>query len=91
MTNKAVKLDDEIYQRLKALAEARKRTPHWMMKEAISQFVEREEEIERINQDTRERLVEYEKTGEHVEHQDVVKWLQAWGSDEELPCPLPRA
>jgi len=38
--------------RLQNLAEARKRTSHWIMREAISQYVEREEKSEALRLDT---------------------------------------
>lgn len=39
----AIKIDEDIKIRIKNLAEARNRTSHWLMREAIIQFVEREE------------------------------------------------
>jgi predicted transcriptional regulator len=38
MASKAVKLDEQTYNRLKGLGEARRRSPHWLMKEAIQQL-----------------------------------------------------
>ncbi len=81
MPSKAIKLDDEIYSRLKALAEARQRTPHWLMKEAIRQFLEREEESERIRHESLERWERFEATDETVSHESVEAWLQTWGTD----------
>ena len=45
-----VKLDDELQSRLKAIAERSDRSPHWLMKKAISEFVDREEAEERERQ-----------------------------------------
>ena len=88
-TTKAVKLDDETYKRLKVLGEARKRTPHWLMKEAIQQFLDREEEAEYIRQDTLKRWERYESTGETVSHDVVEAWLETWGTEGEGKCPVP--
>ena len=44
----AVKLDEDVHNRVKILAEARDRSPHWMMREAIAQYVEREEKREGV-------------------------------------------
>ena len=52
MASKAIKMDDATYDRLKALGESRQRAPHWLMKEAIKQFLEREEEAESRKKDT---------------------------------------
>lgn len=89
MGSKAVKLDDETLGRLKALGKARKRSPNWLMKEAIRQFLEREEEAEHIRQDTLERWKRYEANGETVDHEAVDAWLETWGTDREGKCPVP--
>jgi predicted transcriptional regulator len=88
MTSRAVKLDEEIYNRLKVLGEARRRSPHWLMKEAIQQFLEREEEAEHIRQDTLERWARFEATGEAVSHEAVDAWLETWGTEREGKCPV---
>lgn len=89
MGSKAVKLDEETYGRLKALGVARKRTPHWLMKEAIRQFLEREEEAEHIRRDTLERWSRYESTGQTISHEVIEDWLETWGTDKEGKCPGP--
>jgi len=89
MGSKAVKLDDETYGRLKALGKARKRSPHWLMEQAIRQFLDREEEAEQIRQDTLERWARYEATGETVSDDVVDAWLETWGTDREGKCPVP--
>jgi predicted transcriptional regulator len=89
MTSRAVKLDEEIYNRLKVLGESRRRSPHWLMKEAIQQFLEREEEAEHIRQDTLERWARFEATGEAVNHESVEAWLETWGTEREGKCPVP--
>ncbi len=40
------KIDEDIKARLKRLADSRQRTSHWLMREAISQYVAREEHCE---------------------------------------------
>jgi hypothetical protein len=46
--NIAVKLDPGIRERLQALGQAKRRSPHWLMVEAIRLYVEREEKIEAL-------------------------------------------
>jgi predicted transcriptional regulator len=87
MANRAVKLDDDTYERLKALGETRQRTPHWLMKTAIEQFVEREEAYEREKREDLERWERYKLTGQGVPHSAVKEWLASWGTENELPCP----
>jgi len=42
----AIKIDEDIKARVKRLADARQRTSHWLMREAITQYVDREEKRE---------------------------------------------
>lgn len=35
----AINIDEDIKARVKRLADARQRTPHWLMREAITQYV----------------------------------------------------
>ena len=51
----SIKLDDELKGRVRHLAEARRRTAHWIMREAIAQYVEREERREAFKQDALDR------------------------------------
>ena len=88
MTSKAVKLDDATYDRLKALGESRQRAPHWLMKEAIKQFLDREEEAESRKKDTLERIARFEKTGEAIPFEAVDAWLATWGTENEGKCPV---
>ena len=82
-----VKLDDELQTRLKALGERCERSPHWLMKKAIAEFVDREEAAEQERQLLLERWNRYQETGESIPHEKVVKWLETWGTDKESPCP----
>lgn len=86
--NRAIKLDESIYDRLKTLGESRQRTPHWLMKEAIKQFLEREEEAEQRKKDTLERIARFEETGESIPFETVDAWLATWGSESEGKCPI---
>jgi Predicted transcriptional regulator len=88
MSAKAVKLDESTYDRLKALGESRQRTPHWLMKEAINQFLEREEETESRRKDTLQRIAQFEETGESIPFEIVDAWLATWGTENEAKCPI---
>ncbi|OWT63873.1 CopG family ribbon-helix-helix protein [Candidimonas nitroreducens] len=47
----SIKLDDELKGRVQQLADARQRSSHWIMREAIKQYVAREEKREAFRQD----------------------------------------
>lgn len=83
----AIKIDDDIKARVKRLADARHRTPHWLMREAISQYVEREEKREAFRQDTLKAWESYRTTGLHVTATEADSWLEQLeqGSDVEPP------
>ena len=83
----SIKLDDDMKGRVQHLAAARKRTPHWIMREAIAQYVEREEKREAFRQDTLAAWQEFQETGLHATAEEVDRWLESWGSDHERPAP----
>lgn len=84
----SVKLDADMRTRLENLAEARQRSAHWVMREAINQYVEREEKHEAFRQATIKAWDEYQETGLHATADEVNVWLNSWGSANELPAPL---
>ena len=85
--NMAVKLDPDLKAKLQALGQAKKRSTHWLMCEAIRRYIEVEEESERHNQEALESLTRFEATGEYIAHEDVDAWLDTWGTEHELPAP----
>ena len=71
----SVKLDPKTKTRLKKLAAARRRSPHWLMREAIAQFVDREELRARFHMDGMAAWAEYQATGLHVTGEEADAWL----------------
>ena len=62
----SVKLDSKTKERVQRLAAFRRRSPHWVMREAIEQYVEREEKREQFRQDALAAWTHYQTTGLHV-------------------------
>jgi predicted transcriptional regulator len=83
----SIKLDDELKGRIRHLAETRRRSAHWIMREAIAQYVDREEKREALRQDTLKAWDEFQATGLRATADEVDKWLASWGTDDELPAP----
>lgn len=85
----SLKLDSETKTRLKQLADARRRSPHWLMREAIEQYIEREERRERLRQDALAAWNGYQATGRHATAKEVDAWLARLeaGEDAEPPSP----
>lgn len=83
----AVKLDQDTRDRLKRLAEAKDRSTHWMLREAVSQFLEREEKREAFRQAGFQAWSEYLATGKHVTHDEADAWLAKLEAGEEAVVP----
>ena len=83
----AIMIDDNTKARPKRLADARHRTSHWLMREAITQYVDREEKREAFRQDTLKAWEEYRATGLHVTADEADVWLAQLeqGNDIEPP------
>ncbi len=83
----SIKIDDTLKGRVQNLASQRRRSPHWIMLEAIRQYVEREEAREGFKQEALASWVAYQETGRHLTGQEVRSWLNTWGTDDEGTVP----
>ncbi len=72
----SVKLDAILKSRVQQLADVRRRSSHWIMREAIEQYVEREEARESFKQAALAAWADYQETGLHLTGDEVRKWLQ---------------
>jgi predicted transcriptional regulator len=70
-----LKLDSNTKKRVQRLAWARRRSPHWVMCEAIAQYVAREEKREQFRQDALAAWIHYETTGLHATAEEADAWL----------------
>ncbi len=85
----SLKLDAETKARLQRLADARRRSAHWLMREAIEQYLEREERRERLRQDALAAWAEYKATGHHVTAEEADAWLARLEAGEDADPPPP--
>ena len=69
-----VRLDEETQNRLEALSRLKERTPHYLMKTAITHFLDTEEQVEAVRLLVKSRWEKYEITGEALEHDEVKSW-----------------
>ncbi|GAB1719169.1 MAG: CopG family transcriptional regulator [Nitrosospira sp.] len=86
-TSTSIKLDDELKARIQALADAQKRTSHWIMREAIEQYVDKAEKRAAFLREAQESWVHYKETGLHITGDELSAWLKTWGTDEETSPP----
>jgi predicted transcriptional regulator len=79
----AVKIDLDIKARVKRLADARHRSPHWLMREAI----EREEKREAFRQDGIQAWEAYQRTGLHATAEEADAWLAKLEQGQDVEPP----
>lgn len=85
----SIRLDNELENRIQRLAgTTRHRSLHWIIREAIREYVEREEAIiEQFEQEALASWESYEETGQHLTGQEIYHWLDTWGADKETVVP----
>lgn len=71
----AVKLTLETKERLKAVAEKQDRSIHWLMKEAVNQFLDREESKAALREAADQSWRHYQETGLHLTLGEVNEWM----------------
>ena len=87
-TTTSLKLDPETRARVQRLADARRRTPHWLMREAVEQYIDREEARERVRQDAHAAWNAYKATGQHVTAEEADTWLAKLEAGEDAAPPV---
>ena len=83
MTVLPIKLRSSEKERLKRIGLVKKRSPHWLIKEAIHQYLEQEELVEKFKQETIDRWEKYCQDNESVSDDKVMARLDSWGKDHE--------
>ncbi len=82
-----VRLEPELEHRLNVLAKKSNRSKSYLAKEALRRYIDQLEAQETRRQETLERWEAFEQTGEAIEHDTMVDWLESWEGDQEKPCP----
>ena len=84
----AVRLADPLKARIRTLADHRRLPVHWLMREAIEQYVTREEQREAFRQEALDAWNHYQTTGLHVTNEEADAWLAELevGNDVEPPA-----
>ncbi len=74
-TTVAIKLDQHTKDRLQALGDARQRSPHWLMKQAIARFLDAEEAFEQEKAEDEAGWQRYLETGGYIADDEMAGWL----------------
>ena len=83
----SLKLDFETKERVRKLASIRRRSPHWLMREAIEEYVEREEKREQFRQDALTAWAHYQTTGLHATAEEADNWLAKLEAGKDAAPP----
>lgn len=83
----SLKLDAELKERVQRLAAVRRRSAHWVMREAVEQYVSREEKREQFRQDALKAWDDYQATGLHATAEEADSWLAKLEAGEDAEAP----
>lgn len=82
-----IKLDGADRDRIASLAAARKRTPHYLMKEAILEYVRKEEARQRFIKAAEASFEHYKETGLHITLDEISAWADDVQNSPTAPVP----
>jgi len=82
-----IKLDDADRDRIASLASAKKRTPHYLMKEAILAYVQAEETRQNFIAAAESSFEHYKETGLHITLDEFSQWVDTVQETPEAPVP----
>jgi predicted transcriptional regulator len=86
-TTTSLKLDAETKARVQRLADLRRRSAHWLMREALAQFLDREEAREQLRQDALTAWGAWKADGLHASADEADAWLAQLEAGDEMAPP----
>jgi predicted transcriptional regulator len=81
----SIKLDSSDRERIASLAAMKKRTPHYLMKEAILEYVRREEARQNFIRAAETSFEHYKETGLHITLDEFNAWVDEVQEKPEAP------
>lgn len=82
-----IKLDAADRDRIASLAGLKNRAPHYLMKEAILDYVKREEARQNFIKAGLESYEHYKETGQHITLDEFSNWVDAVQQNSDAPTP----
>ena len=86
MTRTSFQLDDDLESKLNSIANNLSRSKSWIINDALRIYISREEKKQQILHETEEAFADLEAGGV-VSGEEVMQWLETWGTDEETKAP----
>jgi predicted transcriptional regulator len=82
-----IKIDDELQSQVEDLARKHQRSTDWIMRQAVQQYVEREDKKAAFRRDALKAWTDYQENGQHVTQAEADGWLARLqdGEDADLP------
>ncbi len=77
VTALSVKLNDDVKSRLDSVAKQTKRSAHYLMREAVAEYVERQEKRLAFIHEAEDALTDYHETGLFVSGEAMEKWASS--------------
>lgn len=84
----SVKLEANEKAALMKIAASKERSVHFVMRQALNEYIDREQKRIDFYEDGRKALEHYKETGLHVTHEEMMVWAQSIGTPDELPPPV---
>ncbi len=84
----SIRIDTKTKERLSQIANRQKRSSHSNAVEALNFFIVQKEKEYLWNKSCIDSLNNFEETGLHVTQNEVEKWMDSWGTNNELPVPI---
>lgn len=82
-----VKLNPSDRERIASLATIKKRTPHYLMKEAILEYVQREEARQNFIGAAETSFEHFKETGLHITLDEFITWVDDVQKNPDAPIP----
>jgi predicted transcriptional regulator len=73
----SVKLDQDDKNRIASLSLSKNRTPHYLMKEAIREYIVREEARQSLIDEAKASWEEHRQTGSHIMLEEFGSWVSS--------------
>jgi predicted transcriptional regulator len=87
-TNVTVKLDAAYRARIAAVASYKKRTAHYIMKDAIEKYLLAEEAEQAMLAIVDESTAHFDATGLHIDLDEFKAWVEAVRVNRDAPLPI---
>jgi predicted transcriptional regulator len=88
ITPLSIKLGADKKEDLIWIAQKRDRSVHFLLLQAVSEYIESEKKRLEFYEDGRKSLEHYKATGLHTTHAEMMAWANSLGTANELTQPI---